>query len=140
MNTENLKCVIVADGELPRGIISNAAAIIGISLGRLVPEAVGCDVRDKSGCVHSGIIKFPVPVLNGTAEQIKNIRKRLCESGFEDIAAVDFSDTAQGCKTYDEFIRKMSAEEEDKLRYFGVGLCGDKKKITSLTGSLPLLR
>ena len=108
MNTENLKCVIVADGELPRGIISNAAAIIGISLGRLVPEAVGCDVRDKSGCVHSGIIKFPVPVLNGTAEQIKNIRKRLCESGFE--------------------------------RYFGVGLCGDKKKITSLTGSLPLLR
>ena len=132
MNTENLKCVIVADGELPRGIISNAAAIIGISLGRLVPEAVGCDVRDKSGCVHSGIIKFPVPVLNGTAEQIK--------SGFEDIAAVDFSDTAQGCKTYDEFIRKMSAEEEDKLRYFGVGLCGDKKKITSLTGSLPLLR
>lgn len=140
MNTEGLKCVIVVDGELPRGIISNAAAIIGISLGRQAPEAVGCDVRDKSGSVHTGIIKLPVPILNGTAEQIKSIRKRLYESGFEDISAVDFSDTAQGCKTYDEFIRKISAEEEDKLRYFGVGLCGDKKKITSLTGSLPLLR
>lgn len=140
MSNKNLKCVIVLDGGLPRGIISNAAAILGISLGRLVPEAVGCDICDKSGCIHSGIIEFPVPVLNGTAEQIKDIRKRLYESGFEDISAVDFSDTAQGCRTYDEFVRKMSETEESELRYFGVGLCGDRKKVTSLTGSLPLLR
>ena len=140
MNTKNLKCVIVVDGELPRGIISNAAAILGISLGRQVPEAVGRDICDKSGCTHSGIIQFPVPILNGTAEQIKDIRKKLYESGFEDIAAVDFSDTAQGCGTYDEFVLKMSDTEESELRYFGVGLCGDKKKVTSLTGNLPLLR
>lgn len=135
-----MKCVIVVDGGLPRGMISNTAAILGISLGRRMPEAVGCDICDKSGCIHSGIIEFPVPILNGTAEQIKDIRKRLYEKGFEDVAAVDFSDIAQVCKAYDEFVRKMSDAEESKLRYFGVGLCGDKKKVTSLTGSLPLLR
>lgn len=139
MDNKNLKCVIVIDGALPRGIISNTAAILGISLGRQVPEAVGSDVFDRSGFVHSGIIEFPVPILNGTAAQIKDIRQKLYESGFRDIAAVDFSDTAQRCKTYDEFIGKMSETDESEIRYFGIGLCGERKKVSRLTGNLPLL-
>lgn len=140
MNAKNLKCVIVIDGSLPRGIISNTAAILGISLGRQIPEAVGNNVADKSGLIHSGIIEFPVPILNGTPGQIKNIRQKLYENDFNDVAAVDFSDTAQSCKTYEEFTEKLSKTQESDLRYFGVGLCGDRKKVTRLTGNLPLLR
>ncbi|MDE5576154.1 MAG: DUF2000 domain-containing protein [Oscillospiraceae bacterium] len=139
-DTNNLKCVIVVDGALPRGIIANTSAILGISLGRLVPEAVGRDVCDKSGCVHSGIIEFPVPVLNGTAEQLDQLRKKLYAKGFEDVAAVDFSDIAQSCKTYDEFAEKLSRTDEGSLRYFGIGLCGEAKKVNRLTGNLPLLK
>lgn len=140
MDTSNLKCVIVVDGGLPRGIIANTAAILGISLGKRFPEAVGRDVSDKSGIVHSGIIEFPVPVLNGSTDVLKALRQKLCEKDFEDIAAVDFSDTAQSCKTYDEFAEKLSRTEESSPRYFGIGLCGCAKKVNSLTGNLPLLK
>ena len=56
------------------------------------------------------------------------------------LTVVDFSDLAQGCKTYDEFIVQMKNISETELRYFGVAICGVKKKINKLTGSMALLR
>ena len=64
MDLQNEKCVMVIDENLPLGIIANTAAIMGITLGKQMPE-------------------------------------------FSDLTVVDFSDLAQGCKTYDEFIEKM---------------------------------
>lgn len=53
---------------------------------------------------------------------------------------MDFSDLAQGCKTYDEFVEKMRGVPESALRYFGIAICGAKKKVNRLTGSMLLLR
>ena len=87
---------VVYDEELPLGIIANTAAVMGITLGKAMPEVVGADVRDESGHTHLGIIEFPVPILRGSPEST--------------------------------------------LQYFGVAVCGAKKKVNKLTGSLPLLR
>jgi hypothetical protein len=56
------------------------------------------------------------------------------------LTVVDFSDLAQGCKTYEEFIEKMGQVPESTLQYFGIAICGAKKKVNKLTGSMPLLR
>ena len=45
MNLQNEKCVIVVDEELPLGIIANTAVILGITLGKTMPEAVGPEDR-----------------------------------------------------------------------------------------------
>ena len=71
---------------------------------------------------------------------IRFIRKKLYESEFSDLTVVDFSDLAQGCKTYDEFIEKMKDVSEAELNYFGIAICGAKKKVNKLTGSMALLR
>ena len=140
MDLQNEKCVMVIDESLPLGIIANTAAILGITLGRQIPEVVGADVTDQSGHVHLGIIEFPVPILRGTTESIKEMREKLYQPDYADLTVVDFSDLAQGCKTYEEFIEKMSGVPESELQYFGVAICGEKKKVNKLTGSLPLLR
>ena len=59
------------------GLLANTAAILGITLGKHMPEAVGADVLDGSGKAHLGIIMFPVPILRGDAEQIRAIRETL---------------------------------------------------------------
>ncbi|MFQ9936733.1 MAG: DUF2000 family protein, partial [Phascolarctobacterium faecium] len=41
---------------------------------------------------------------------------------------------------YDDFIQKMTQVPESALKYFGLAICGSKKKVAKLTGSLPLLR
>ncbi len=140
MDWQNEKCVMVIDETLPLGIIANTAAIMGITLGKKMPEVVGADVTDQSGNVHPGVIEFPVPVLRGSPEMIKRIREKLYQPDFQDLTAVDFSELAQGCKTYDEFVEKMSRVPESGLQYFGVAICGPKKKVNKLTGSMPLLR
>lgn len=88
---------------------------------------------------HLGIIEFPVPILRRSPESIKALREKLYEPDFQALT-VDFSDLAQSCKTYDEFIGRMAQVPESTLQYFGVAVCGAKKKVNKLTGSLPLLR
>lgn len=140
MNLQNEKCVMVIDENLPPGIIANTAAIMGITLGEKRPEVVGADVYDSTGREHLGIIEFPVPVLKGSAEVIKEIRERLYEPEFAELTVVDFSELAQGCKTYDEFMEKMRGVSETELNYYGIAICGAKKQINKLTGSMALLR
>ena len=131
---------VVYDEELRIGIIANTAAVMGITLGKAMPEEVGADVREESGHTHNGIIEFPVPILRGSPESIKALREKLYEPDFQALTVVDFSDLAQSCKTYDEFIGRMAQVPESTLQYFGVAVCGAKKKVNKLTGSLPLLR
>ncbi len=140
MDLQNEKCVMVIDESLPLGMIANAAAIMGITLGKQMPEVVGTDVYDSTGKEHLGIIEFPVPILKGDGELLKTIRERLYEPEFADVTAVDFSDLAQGCKTYGEFAEKMGNASEEELNYLGIAICGAKKKVNKLTGSMALLR
>ena len=35
---------------------------------------------------------------------------------------------------------KMAQASWDELNYFGLAICGSKKKVNKLTGSMPLLR
>lgn len=140
MNTENEKCVIIIDEALPLGVIANTAAILGITLGMKLPDVVGPDVTDRGGRVHMGIIQFPVPVLKGSRESLRALRAKLFTEEYAGLTVVDFSDLAQSCKTYDEFISRMSACPEKELSYIGIAVCGGKKAVNRLTGSMPLLR
>ena len=62
MDQQNQKCVIILDEGLPLGLLANTAAILGITLGKKMPETVGPDVTDRTGSEHLGIIEFPVPI------------------------------------------------------------------------------
>lgn len=140
MNIENEKCVILIDNELPIGIISNTAAILGITIGMKQPAIVGTDIEDSDGCSHIGIIKFPIPILKSNKQELKELRKKLYNHEYDDLAVVDFTDLAQSCKNYNEYIEKMKACPQTELNYIGIAIYGNKKKINKLTGNIPLLK
>ena len=140
MDVKREKCVMIIDESLPLGVIANTAGILGMTLGKEMPGIVGEDVKDLDGNEHLGIVGIPVPILRGTPEVMKGIRERLFEPEFQGLTVVDFSDLAQGCVTYDDYIGKMGEAPERSLKYLGIAVCGDKKKVNKLTGSMPLLR
>lgn len=140
MDTKEMKCVMVIDEELPAGIIANTAGIMGITLGKYIPQVVGNTVTDADGNSHLGVIQFPVPILKGNKDILKEIRTKLYDEQFKDLITVDFSDVAQSCKNYDEYIEKAAHAESNNIEYFGIAICGSKKKVNKLTGSMPLLR
>lgn len=138
MNEE--KCVLILDENLSIGVAANTAAILGMTLGRSLPELVGDDVTDGSGAKRLGIVERPVPVLRGSPEAIKALRRRLYQPEFREVTVVDFSELARRCLTYEEFTQRMTDTPEGALEYLGVAMCGPKKQVNRLTGSLPLLR
>lgn len=140
MDGQNTKCVMVIDESLPLGIITNTAAVMGVTLGKHFPDTVGTDVFDKTGKCHLGIIEFPIPILKGNPALIKELREKLYQPEFSELTTVDFSDVAQSCKTYDEFMGKIADVPEVDLNYFGIAICGNKKQVNKLTGSMPLLK
>lgn len=140
MSDNNMKCVMIIDSELPMGIIANTAAILGITLGKEVPQQVGPNVQDASGQNHLGIITIPVSMLRGEKEGLKELRNRLYDDEFSDLTTVDFSDVAQSCNIYHEYIEKAADTLQNNHQYFGIAIYGAKKKVNKLTGFMPLLR
>lgn len=131
---------MIIDSELPIGIVANTSAILGITLGKHIPEQVGADVMDASGQNHLGIITIPVTILRGDKAILKDLRDHLYGTEFSDLIIADFSDVAQGCYTYSEYIAKAAATAESDHNYFGIAIYGSKKKVNKLTGFMPLLR
>lgn len=135
MNEER-KCVMIIDEELPLGIIANTTAILGSHY----PGIIGKNVVDKNENEHLGIIEIPIPILKGNKEFLNNLRYTLYKEEYKDMIVADFSDVAQSCKTYDEYIEKISRADSSNINYFGIAIYGKKKQVNKLTGSIGLLR
>ncbi len=134
------KCVIVIDGDLSLGLITNTSAVLGMTLGKRIEGIIGSDIFDASGNCHLGITNTPIPILKGTKKTIKEIRNKIDSEKIAELLLVDFSYTAQKSKTYTDYEDKLSATTVEDLEYLGIALYGDKKDINRFTGNLPLLR
>ena len=135
-----LKCVMVIDAELPTGLIANTAAVLALTLGNKIDGIIGPSVKDGSGHPHVGITTTPIPILKGDSVKIKELIEKLYTEEFSDLLVVDFSNAAQTTKNYEEYTQKTATFSANDLEYLGLALCGDKKKVNKLTGSMGLLR
>lgn len=136
----NRKCVIVLNENLPAGLAANSAAILGLTLGHKVPELVGRDTVDGAGRVHLGIINLTLPILKSDADSLRTLRDRLYGPEYAELTVVDFSDTAQHCKDYEDYVLRAAALPPESHCYYGLALHGPQKMVNRLTGGLPLLR
>ena len=136
-----MKLVMVINRDLPLGLVANTAAVLGISLSKIYQEdIVGGDIVDADGNLHLGITAQTIPILSASREQVKEIREAMFEPAFAEVAAIDFSEAAQRCLNYEQYIRSLAQLSAKELFYLGVCMYGPKKKVNKLTGSLPLLR
>ncbi len=133
-----MKCVLVIDAGLPRGLAANAAAVLAATLGARVPDLVGRDLPDADGADHPGIVVVPLPVLAADTDALRELRQRA--AAVPDLVCVDFSRLAQQCRRYDEYADLLAATPGQSLDYVGVGLAGPAKAVNKLTGSLPCCR
>lgn len=132
------RCTIIIDKDLPAGLAMNAASVIGISFGRTVENLVGPDMRSLDDVNYPGVIYSPLPVLLASGEYLREIQ--INAESDDDIYVMPFSALAQSCKTYEEYGEKISSVESDNIELVAIGIIGSKKRVTKLTGNLPLYK
>ncbi len=137
MPVNTKRFVIILDESLPAGLAANAAAVLSTSVGCQRPEIVGHNVQDGTGGLHAGITTLPIAILKAGQQAIQRLRSTAEE---QQLLAAGFTRTAQRSKNYGHYEQRMSACRACDLEYAGIALFGCAEKITSLTGSLSLLR
>lgn len=135
-----MKCAMIIDENLPLGLIANTAAVLALSIGDKIKGIVGADVEDKDDQIHRGITQLLIPLLKGNSDSIRAIRERLLNMDSEEVFFVDFCDVAQRSKTYAHYEAVLRQTPEERLTYLGIAICGPKKQVNRLVGSIGLLR
>ena len=139
MDINNLKAVIIVDEELPSGVITNTAAILGMSLGKKYPEIVGRKLINKDKEIHEGITIIGLPILSADKEKLKSIRDNAKQ--FENqIFEVNVLNLTRSTRSYEEYAEKLEQIANQDLEYQGILLYGEKKAINKLTGNLSLFK
>ncbi|MCV9877965.1 DUF2000 domain-containing protein [Brenneria izbisi] len=132
------RCTIIVDKDLPAGLAMNAASVIGISFGRTVENLVGPDMQSLDDVNYPGVIYSPLPILLASGEYLREIQ--INTESDDDIYIMPFSVLAQSCKTYEEYGEKISSVKSDNIELVAIGVIGPKKKVTKMTGNLPLYK
>jgi len=139
VDINNLKAVIIVDEELPSGVITNTAAILGMSLGKKYPEIVGRNLINKDKEIHEGITIIGLPILSADKEKLKSIRDNAKQ--FENqIFEVNVLNLTRSTRSYEEYAEKLEQIANPDLEYQGILLYGEKKAINKLTGNLSLFK
>lgn len=133
-----MKCVIIMDGSLPKGLAANTAAALGLSIGNHVSGLIGPDMMDLSGEIHKGITAIPIPILDAERPLIRQVYQQ--SRKYADVVALGFDTVAQGCNSYTEYMALVSESTVGEMDFIGICLYGPRKKISSLCGQMKLLR
>ncbi len=133
----SMRCVAIVDDALPIGKAANAAAVMALTMGARQPHLVGEPLVDAAGNQHPGLIPIGIPVLGAPAVDLPSLRDRARQAGLE---VIDFPAQGQLTNDYGEFRRMMGETAPDQIRYLGVMVYGERKKVSRIVGKYGLLR
>ncbi|MET0258649.1 MAG: DUF2000 domain-containing protein [Methylobacterium sp.] len=132
----SIKPVIVLAETLPVGLKANFAAVLAMSLGKLMPELVGADTPTADGIALSGITTVALPILGAPASELPRlfmqadglpVRLAYMRSAFE-------------ARTYEDYTDRIAAAPLAQHEPQALLLAGPRKAIDRLCGRLALVR
>ena len=115
-----MKCVMIVNENLPRGIIANTTAALGISIASLQDGMTVKKLMDRNGRIHESITNLPIPILALPANDVKVLYDNLLELNDEDLKVIGFNDVAQNSHHYEEYKARLLQTAKDNINYLGI--------------------
>jgi hypothetical protein len=132
-----MRCVAVIDAALPAGHAANAAAVMALTMGQRQPNLAGDPFVDQGGNHHPGLIPIGIAVLGAPADELPRVREKAIAAGLDVVA---FPVQGQQTNDYAEFRRMVRETAPEAVRYLGVMLYGEKRKVSRVVGKYSLLK
>lgn len=130
--------VVVVDAGLPRGILANTVAAIGIGLGASSPTSGGAPLEDGDHQRVHAVSGRGVPVLGAGQDVLGDVLRRALPAPDGGIV-VPFPLFARRIPTFEEYRDSLTQRHLGDEPLAGLGLIGPERWVRSLTGSLGLL-
>ncbi len=132
----SFKPVIILAEDVPTGLKSNFAAVLGMSLGQLRPELVGAATPTEDGVVLSGITTVALPVLGAPTADLPALFLAA-----EDLPVrLAYMRSAFEARDYADYTARIAATPLSDHTPQAILLGGPRKAVDRICGRLPLLR
>lgn len=132
----SFKPVIILAEDLPLGLKTNFAAVLGMSLGQLRPELVGAATPTQDGVTLAGITSVALPVLGAPAADLPAL---LLAAGDLPIRLA-YMRSAFEARDYADYTARIASAPLAEHAPQAILLGGPRKAVDRICGRLPLLR
>lgn len=130
------KAAIIINPEMPTGLLANAVACITSGLFLEGKEYVG-EAISGSDVTYIPITKIPILILKPSNNSLIDLCRKAQELGLKTMI---FTREAQSTTNYEEYTERVKNKNMNEVTIVGLGVVGLEDKVSSLTGSLPMLR
>jgi hypothetical protein len=138
MEEEKLASVLIVDQQLDqKGIIANAAFVLGLTAGReMARDSFGTDVVDKDGTLHRYLTKIGHFVRKAGQSKIRTIRETL--ASHLSVSMVDYPEDAAP-SDYKEYTNNLGTRSTGEIKYRALHVIGPESIVAPLTKNLSRL-
>jgi len=133
-----LASVLIVDQQLEnKGIIANAAFVIGLTVGREMSlETFGNDVLDKDGINHRYLTRIGHIVRKAGQSKIRSIRELLVTNVY--VSMVDYPEDASP-SDYSIYAANLKSRSKDEINYRALHIIGPESIVVPITKNLSRL-
>jgi hypothetical protein len=132
-----ISVLIVDQGIDSKGVVANAAFVLGLTAGRDLPqETFGPDVADGDGVTHRYLTRVGHVVRKAGQSKLKSLRQAL--AGNPDVLLVDYTEDAAPAD-YEEYAEALAKHSGEELKYRALHVYGPEELIAPLTKNLSRL-
>jgi hypothetical protein len=126
--------VLIVDKNLPRGVESNVAFVLGLTAGRLLPEdTFGGDVVDGDGKAHRFLTKIGHFVREATPSKLASLRQAFAAA--PEVVITDYTDDAAP-SSYEAYETSLRAHAGEQIIYRAIHVFGPEEVVAPLTKNL----
>ncbi len=129
--------VIVDKAVESKGILSNAAFVLGLSAGRGMPEtSFGDEVVDADGKVHARLTNIAHFVRKAGQSKLRRLREEL--SACQEVTITDYTEDAAP-SDYETYAANLANRSADQIAYRAIHVYGPEEVVVPKTKNLSLL-
>jgi hypothetical protein len=130
--------VLIVDQAVERkGILANAAFVVGLTAGRELPQSTfGSNVVDGEGAIHRYLRSIGHIVRKAGQSKMRSIRALLVKS--PDVLLVDYTEDAAPVD-YDSYSRSLAEHSGEDIKYRAIYVYGPEESVIPLTKNLSRL-
>ncbi|MEY8709217.1 hypothetical protein A9B99_00705 [Mangrovibacter phragmitis] len=136
---DDFALAVVVNPALSAGLLANTVGTLATGLGSRFPALSAGQVSDQTGLWFDTSSRLPMPVLQADADTLQLLLQR-CQQRDSRTALVVYPAFARDIQQIETYLTEVARRDLSAEPLDGIALCGPRKWVRSLTGSLKLLR